>query len=344
MSYCHLIAPGWYSNTKMFFGVAGESSQAVTTLMRTYIEGNASCFGTVAGLTVSGISPPSGSTAGGTPVTISGTGFTAPATVKIRGVAATSVVVVNGTTITAVTPAGTAGLADASVVIGSQGATLVGAYTYTTGPSVSAIAPNSGSTLGGAAVTVTGANFVNGATVSIGGVAATGVSFVNATTLMATTGAHATGTVSVVVRNPDAQTGTLANAYFYAPPPSITRFYTLTPCRVVDTRGGTPPIGGPVLAASEQRVLTLAGFCGIPTNAVAISVNVAVVPAAAGYMTLFPGNGVNPGSSTINFGAGQVRGNNAILRLATDGSGTVAVLNGSSGANHFILDVNGYFR
>jgi Metallo-peptidase family M12/IPT/TIG domain/FG-GAP-like repeat len=223
MSYCHLLSGG-YSNIKMFFGVAGEPSAAVTTLMRgTYIE-HASCLGTVAGPTVSGISPPGGSTAGGTAVTITGTGFTAPATVKIRGVAATSVVVVNGTTITAVTPAGTAGTADVWVIVtGSQGATLAGGFTYSAAvppPTVSAILPNNGSTLGGTAVSITGASFVNGATVSIGGVAATGVSFVNAMTLTATTGAHATGTVNVVVTNPDAQIGTLVNGYFYAPIPS----------------------------------------------------------------------------------------------------------------------------
>ena len=75
MSYCHLLSGG-YSNIKMFFGVAGEPSAAVTTLMRgTYIE-HASCLGTVAGPgpIVSGISPPTGPTAGGTPVTITGIG------------------------------------------------------------------------------------------------------------------------------------------------------------------------------------------------------------------------------------------------------------------------------
>jgi hypothetical protein len=353
MSYCQLSPCG--STTTLAF-----HPRSLTE----YINGNISIASGAGGCifavgttlnptpTVTSISPPAGALAGSTSVTITGTNFQSGATAAFADLTGsyglTSVGFVNATTLTASTPAHAAGAVDVVVFNpDQQTGTLRSGFTYTTAPpppSVSAIAPNSGSTLGGTAVTVAGANFVNGATVSIGGVAATGVSFVNAATLTATTGAHATGTVSVVVRNPDAQTGTLANAFFYAPPPSSVRFYTLTPCRVVDTRGGTAPIGGPALAASEQRLLALAGNCGIPANAVAISVNVAVVPAAAGYMTLFPGNGVNPGSSTINFGAGQVRANNTILRLATDGSGTVAVLNGSSGTNHFILDVNGYFR
>jgi Metallo-peptidase family M12/IPT/TIG domain len=354
MSYCHVPASSG--------GVDGCAAGLVfhpLTLSRYFtnaITAASSCIfngsAVPTGPSVSGIVPPTGSTGGGTSVTINGSGFVSGVTAALidlaGSVSLTSIAFVNSGQLTAAAPAHAAGIMDVVVFNPDNSTgTLPNGFTYSAAlppPSVSSIAPNNGTTLGGTAVTIAGANFVNGATVAIGGVAATGVTFVNATRLTAATGAHATGTVSVVVTNPDARTGTLANAFFYAPPPSSTRFYTLTPCRVVDTRGGAPPVGGPVLAASEQRVLTLAGHCGIPAGAVAISVNVAVVPAAAGYMTLFPGNGVNPGSSTINFGAGQVRGNNAILRLATDGSGTVAVFNGSSGANHFILDVNAYFR
>ena len=58
--------------------------------------------------TVSSVSPNSGSTAGGTAVTITGTNFAAGATVTFGGTAATNVVVVSGTQITATTPAGSA--------------------------------------------------------------------------------------------------------------------------------------------------------------------------------------------------------------------------------------------
>ncbi len=335
----------------MFFGVAGEPSAAVTTRMRTYIEGNPSCiYGTVAGPKVSGIVPALGPTAGGTPVTISGTGFAAPATVRIRGVAATSVVVVNATTITAVTPAGTAGAADVTVIVASQGATLAGGFTYSAAlppPTVSAIAPNNGSTLGGTAVTITGTSFVNGATVAIGGVAATGVSFVNATKLTATTGAHATGTVNVVVTNPDAQTGTLTNGYFYVAPAASTAFYTVPPCRVLDTRSANGPLGGPALSGSGARRTfnVVASACGIPASAKAVSVNMAVTqPVAAGSLTLYPGNGIPTGTTSINFRVGQTRANNAMLYLSTDGTGTFGVENDAVGSAHFILDVNGYFQ
>jgi IPT/TIG domain len=81
--------------------------------------------------TVSSLSPSSGSTAGGTAVTITGTNFAAGATVTFGGTAATSVVVVNSTTITATTPAGSAGAVTVTVTnLGSQSGSLTNGYTY----------------------------------------------------------------------------------------------------------------------------------------------------------------------------------------------------------------------
>jgi len=85
-------------------------------------------------LSIWGISPTSGTTAGGTAVRISGIGFAAPATVVVGGVAATNVVVVNSTTITAVTGAHAAAEVDLLVTSGGQSTTLTGAYTYVTPP------------------------------------------------------------------------------------------------------------------------------------------------------------------------------------------------------------------
>ena len=300
---------------------------------------------------VTGISPPSGSIAGGTTVTISGTGFVAPATVKVRGVLATSVVVVNTTTVTAVTPAGSAGAADVWVAQGGQGSMLASGYTYTATPpppSVSTIAPAFGPAAGGTAVTITGGAFVSGATVSIGGVPATGVSWVNAGKLTATTGAHASGTVNVVVTNPDAQTGTLSNGYVYGGLTPPTKFYTLTPCRILDTRN-TPngPLAGPALSGggAQRTFIATGGACGVPSTAKSISVNLTVTQgAAAGSLSVYPGNGTSTGTTSVNFGAGVTRANNAVLCLATDGSGSIGVENDAAGSVHFILDVNGYFQ
>ncbi len=166
--------------------------------------------------TVTSVSPNAGPTGGGTLVTITGTAFVSGATVTIGGAAATSVTFVSSTQLTAVTPAGTLG--PRNVVVTNpdgQSGTFSNGFTYSTTPTVTAIAPTSGSANGGQLVTITGTNFVAGATADLGGSALTGVTVVSATQITGTTSAHAVGTVNVTVTNPGGFTGSLAGAYNY---------------------------------------------------------------------------------------------------------------------------------
>jgi hypothetical protein len=79
---------------------------------------------------ISGISPVIGATNGGTPVTITGSGFAAGTTVTIGGIAATNVAVNNGTTITAVAGPRTSGTGDVVVSLQGRQAVLSNAFTY----------------------------------------------------------------------------------------------------------------------------------------------------------------------------------------------------------------------
>src|SRR5664280_1066764 len=306
--------------------------------------------------TITSLSVTSGPTAGGTSTNITGTNFRSGATVAFanltNSVGAASVTFNSSSSLTVPTPAHAAGAVDVVVMNPDfQTATLAGGFTYTSGssaPTVVAISPNNGSTLGGTAVTITGASFVNGATVSIGGVAATGVSFVSSTTLTATTGAHATGTVSVVVTNPDAQTGTLANGYSYTPPPLATKFYTVLPCRILDTRAGSGfPAGyGPpsIAGGGTQRSFVLAGQCGIPTGAQAVSINATVwAPTTRGDLRVFPGSGVAPNASTLNWEANILALANAAV-VPLGGAGSITVQVDGPGTVDIFFDVNGYFQ
>ncbi len=210
---------------------------------------------------------------------------------------------------------------------------------------VTSVEPNSGSTAGGLRVTVRGSDFRSGASVSFGGASGTGVTVVDSNTLTVTTPPHAAGIVDVVVTNPGPVSATLAGGFFFMAPPSPTKLYTVTPCRAVDTRSANPP----ALAAGGTRAFTLAGVaagaCNIPGNAVAVAVNITVDRSSQpGHLVLFPANGLMPSSSHINFKAGVTRANNAVLLLATDGSGRIKVFNGSAAAADCILDVTGYFR
>jgi hypothetical protein len=178
----------------------------------------------VAAPTVSSVSPNNGTTAGGTGITVTGTGFVSGATVTLGGTAATSVVVVNGTTMTATTAAHVAGSVTVSVTnADTQSGSLANGFTYTsaTAPTVSNVSPGSGPALGGTGVTVTGTNFVTGAGVTFGGTAATSVVVVNGTTMTATTAAHGAGAVTVTVTNPNTESGSKANGYTYNAAPTV---------------------------------------------------------------------------------------------------------------------------
>ena len=121
-------------------------------------------------------------------------------------------------------------------------------------------------------------------------------------------------------------------------------YYTLAPCRVIDTRNPTGPLGGPALAFQVDRTFTVTGTCGIPADAKAISLNIAVTgPTNAGNLRLHPGGTAVPLVSSINFKAGQTRSNNAVVPLSALGQ-LGAFLDQAAGTAHLIIDVNGYFK
>jgi hypothetical protein len=59
-------------------------------------------------------------------------------------------------------------------------------------------------------------------------------------------------------------------------------------------------------------------------------------------LTAFPAGQSLPLASTLNFGAGQTRANNAVIPLSAGGA--VSIFNGAAGSANFLLDVTGYFE
>ncbi len=131
--------------------------------------------------------------------------------------------------------------------------------------------------------------------------------------------------------------GSCPNAY------AATHFFTLTPCRVLDTRTAAGPYGGPAIQPQNIRTFVLAGQCGIPLDAIAVSANLTVVtPPAQGDVRVYPGAGPSPLISTINYAAGAVKANNLVLRL---GARECSIENDQvMGTLNVLLDINGYFK
>jgi hypothetical protein len=124
----------------------------------------------------------------------------------------------------------------------------------------------------------------------------------------------------------------------------LTGYYTLPPCRLVDTRQADGPLGGPALAANVARDFVLAGACGVPADAVAVVLTVTVVgPTAAGSVQIYAA-GATPlaDGGAVHYVAGVNRAGNGIVMLGAGGTVT-ALAEQPAGTVHLILDVAGYF-
>ena len=149
-------------------------------------------------------------------------------------------------------------------------------------------------------------------------------------------GASGNVTLNVTVSRNGCGTPGTAIVPIQTRPAGATLLYTITPCRVVDTRNSS------AIANAETRNVMLAGLCGIPVDAKAVVANItAVSPAANGWLALWPAGTPWGGTSTVNYRTGKTRSNNAIVPVANDGY--VSVLN-SGAAQHLIIDVTGYLR
>jgi hypothetical protein len=202
------------------------------------------------------------------------------------------------------------------------------------------ISPRWGPVGGGTAATLLGSGFLPGASVSFGGVASPGVTVVDPTTIMATTPAKAAGTYDVVVMNPGGASGTLTNGFTF----DGASFFTLSPCRLVDTRNPIGPMGAPALVGGWNRTFSMAGHCAVPATAKGLALNVTVTQStAAGSLTLYQGSTSLPAVQIIDYSAGQTRADNAIVSLDPGGD-LIVHCEQTSGTVHVIMDVVGYFQ
>jgi hypothetical protein len=143
---------------------------------------------------------------------------------------------------------------------------------------------------------------------------------------------YAAGTTDVVLD---------INGYFAPPGPGGLNFYALPPCRLVDTRNATGPIGGPGLSAGIARTFPLlASSCGLPSSAAAYSLNMTVVPSGGlGFLSAWPTGLPQPLGSILNAPKGLVVANAVLVSAGLNGAVDVFATN----ATQLIIDANGYF-
>lgn len=241
------------------------------------------------------LAPGSGTTAGGTVVTISGTSFLG-SHVTFGGVDATNVAVTSSTSITATTPAHAAGAVPV-VVTNSDGQSVTfNSFTYVPpGPSITNVSPATGPNNGGTLITITGTGFVRGATVTVGGSPAGEVNVVNATTITAITplgpsnGEVPVHNNDVVVINPDGTTITKSGGFVYTfAPLSVS---SISPGAAVPTGGVDVTLTGTGFNSALSTSVTFGGVAATNVRVLDAVTLKATVPAhAAGTVDVVVNN------------------------------------------------------
>lgn len=287
----------------------GTVTVSVTVGDQTATKPDAYVYGAIP-VTVTDVDPASGTTAGGDPVTITGTNFAYGATVKFGTLDAVNVTVVNATTITCDTPAASAGAVTVTVSNsdGSAGQKTNG-YEFvvpTPAPTITSISPTTAAA--GETVTISGSNFVNGATVKFGTTDAT-VSSSSSTSIVCVVPAGS-GAVTITVTNPDGQTATASFTYGSAGPVT----YTLNLTSVNEKNKKEFIAGNTITGESSGTSGTVKTVTGSPPTSITVEVS---------------GGGTFNQNETINNGGGA---STAVIS-SISGSGSVSSMGGTGGGS-----------
>ncbi|MDG4828697.1 IPT/TIG domain-containing protein [Solwaraspora sp. WMMD1047] len=235
---------------------------------------------------VTGISPPSGPTSGGTTVTITGTGFTGAVAVDFNGLPSTDFTInPAGTTITVVSPPNPAGPATVDLIF-PAGTVDAGTFTYVP-PTITSIVPDEGPSTGGTTVTITGTGLTDATGVDFGGAAGTGlVVDPSGTSLTVVTPPGSPGPVDVTVEIPG-ENAVAVNGYTYlADPPTAD---TIAPDAGPQAGGQTVTITGTGFVPGATTVT----FDGEPAT------DVVVDPAGTSLTAVTPPGAVGPASVVV---------------------------------------------
>jgi serine/threonine protein kinase len=225
----------WHSRLRRSHAIKSAIAAAIVGIGAILVVGLTHKSGPVTLPAVTGVSPASGTTTGGTAVTITGTGLNGATVVRFGGVAgtitadsATQITVtspprtVTAAAITADSPAHTAatgtgaGTVDITVTTagGTSHPTAADRFTYTAArPAITGVSPNGGITSGGTAVTITGTGLAGATGVRFGNGAA--VITADSSTQITVTSPPGSGTVNLTVITP-AGTSQASDASHYA--------------------------------------------------------------------------------------------------------------------------------
>ncbi len=276
--------------------------------------------------TVSGISPASGTRAGGTPVTITGSGFWGASEVRFGAAAATAISVVSDTEVRATTPAGVDSVHVTVTTAGGVSATSASdLFTYLL-PSITGISPATGHGAGGTVVTISGSLLTGTTSVRFGSAAATGVTVVNDSRVTAIA-PRGTGTVHVTVTTPGGTSTTSAADEFTYITPVVSG---ISPASGAAAGGTTVTISGSDLTGATSVRFGTAAATGV--TVVSDTQVRAVAPAGSGtvHVTVTTPDGTSPATTADNYAYLGPTGTGLAPTSGPGGGGTTVTITGSA--------------
>jgi|GEM_PF-1054709 len=202
---------------------------------------------------VTGLTPALGPMAGGTNITLTGSGFIGATNVRFGTASATNLTVNSDANITVTSPAHTAGATDVTVTTagGTSISSAGSSFWYSPVPAITRVSPVSGPVAGDTTVILTGTGFTGATGVQFDTASGTSLTVNSDTQITVTSPAHIAGMINITVTTPGGTSTIIpGNGYYYAPVPSVT---------------GIAP-GGGLTAGGTNVTITGTGF----SNATAV--------------------------------------------------------------------------
>jgi hypothetical protein len=220
-------------------GAAGSRNLSVTTPAGSSVPVAGDVFSYVPRPVVTGVSLGLGTSAGGTRVTVFGSGFTGATSVSFGTTAAPTFRVVSDGEITTASPPSAPGQQHVSVTTAGGTSTRVDAdlFTYVPPPAISGVTPSLGPPAGGTSVMINGFGFAHATSVSFGATPAVSFQVLSAGQIRAVVPAGSPGLAYIDVTTSGGRTTTgQGRAFSFVPRPAVTGIATSTGARWGGTR------------------------------------------------------------------------------------------------------------
>ena len=342
-------------------GTTGTVDVTVQTTSGTSVTSSADQFTYLAAPTVSSLSSSTGPTAGGTSMTITGSGFTGATDVDFGSTQVTNFVINSDSQITVTSPEGTAGTVDVTVQAtgGISATSPADEFTYGPGavPTVNSISPAAGPLAGGTTVTITGTNFAGSTApiVDFGTNPGTVTSF-STTQIVAISPAGVEGTVDVTVTATGGTSATSTGDQFtYQALPSITSITPAmgpvtgnTPVTITGTDllnptavyfGSTP--ASSFYSESDTQVVAYSPVGTVGSVDVTVTTSSGISPTSAADEFTYGTFAAAPTVTTVSPGSGSVAGGTPVTITGTNLGNATTVFFGTTPVTTFSSDTDG---